>query len=414
MALMPSADAHRKNLLAIFHAALARVNGRDCVRRYLKAHHPDRPVHMIAIGKPAAAMAQGALDVLGEEVRDALVITKHGHAEALPWPYLTAGHPLPDAASLAAGEALTRFIAGIPASGRVLVLLSGGASALVERLPQGVTLDQLRDVNDWVLGAGLDIQACNYVRKRVSLLKGGRLALLLTPRPVLCLIISDVPDNDPATVGSGPLVPDSRLRDEPAFMAAAPKFVQDLVACAPPAPAPDDPAFAAVETIIVAALDDAKQAACNAARDMGYRAVIDEEFIDGDALMVGKRLAEVLSQMEAGTLCVWGGETRVTLPPHPGRGGRNQSLALAAALALRDQGNVLFMTAGTDGTDGPTEDAGALVDGETIARGALHGWDAAAALERADAGSFLEASGDLVRTGPTGTNVTDLMLGLKY
>ncbi len=411
---MPSADAHRKNLLAIFRAALERVNGRRCVRDYLNAHRQDDAVYLIAIGKAAPAMARGAREALDEEIRDALIITKHGYEEPLPWRCLTAGHPLPDGASLAAGDELLQFIAAIPDASRVLVLLSGGASALIERLPPGVTLAQLRAVNDWILGAGLDIEACNYVRKRVSLLKGGRLALRLAPRPVLCLVLSDVPDDDPATIGSGPLVANVRLGEVPAFVGGAPEFVRALLDQAPPAPAPEDRAFSGVEIAIVATLDDGKRAAGVVAEALGYRTVVEPQFVAGDALGAGARLARLVLDTEPGTLHIWGGETQVTLPSHPGHGGRNQSLALSAAQVLQDHPDALFLAAGTDGSDGPTENAGALVDGGTLARGNAHGLDAEAALARADAGSFLQASGDVLRTGPTGTNVMDMMLGLKF
>jgi glycerate 2-kinase len=411
---MPSAETHRQNLLAVFHSALARVGGRACVKRYLEQHTSLGDVYLIAIGKAAAAMAQGALDALGARICSGLVITKHGHGEPLPWPCLTAGHPFPDQASLRAGDELLRFVERVPAGAKVLVLLSGGASALVERLPDGVSLAQLQSLNDWLLGAGLDIHACNYVRKRISLIKGGRLAQRLAPRRMLCLVISDVPGDDPATVGSGPLVPDSKADVEPAPLSKAPDFVRTLLARAPALPSADDPAFAHVETVIVANLDNAKQAAAEAARAHGYQVVLEKEVVSGDALIAGARLAQRLLGATAGSLYVWGGETQVTLPPHPGRGGRNQSLALAAALVLHDCERVLLLAAGTDGTDGPGEDAGALVDGNTIARGQQHGMDAESALAQADAGSFLEASGDLLRTGPTGTNVMDLMLGLRY
>lgn len=414
MASIASAETHRQNLLAIFYSALARVGGRACVKRYLEKHTPRGPAYLIAIGKAAAAMAQGAFDTLGAQIRDGLVITKHGHAESLPWPCLTAGHPFPDEASLRAGDELLRFAERIPAGGKVLVLLSGGASALVERLPDGISLAQLQALNDWLLGAGLDIHACNYVRKRISLIKGGRLAQRLAPRQMLCLIISDVPGDDPATVGSGPLVPDASGGVEPAPLLKAPGFVRELLARAPALPAAADSGFKHIETVIVANLDDAKRAAADAARARGYNALLDTEFVSGDALLAGARLAQRLLDAAAGSVHIWGGETQVTLPQNPGRGGRNQSLALAAALALRDRGRVLFLAAGTDGTDGPGEDAGALIDGSTVARGEQHGLNAELALAQADAGSFLQASGDLLRTGPTGTNVMDLMLGLRY
>ncbi len=330
-------------------------------------------------------MAQGAHEALGERITDALIVTKRGSAESLPWPVLEAGHPLPDQSSLDAGERLIRFVQSIPQDAQVLVLLSGGASALVEALPAGIGLKEWQDINRWLLASGCDIHAMNAVRKRLSRIKGGRLAQLLYPRKVLCLAISDVPGDDPRSIGSGPLTADkaSVLPD----LAGAPESLQVALAKAPPLPKADDPCFRNVELNIIATLADAKQAAAEAAQKLGYRVVAHPEFIEGDAVETGARLARELLESEPGVVQVWGGETTVRLPRQPGRGGRNQSLALSAALALRD--------------------------GETVARGELHGLKADKSLTAADAGTFLEASGDLIHTGPTGTNVMDLMLGLR-
>jgi hydroxypyruvate reductase len=400
-----------QTLLRICQSAIAAVRGRDRVRAYLQQHPVAAPVHLLAIGKAACAMAQGAHDVLGGNISDALVVTKHGHAESLPWPVLEAGHPLPDERSLAAGQKLIEFAAAIPLDATVLVLLSGGASALVEALPQGVSLMQLRELNDWLLASGLDIAAMNRMRKQLSRIKGGRLAKLLSPRPVLCLAISDVPGDDPRAIGSGSLVADATLIAA-SEMTNLPPAVAEALRYNPPTPAANDDCFRNVRFEIIARLDDAKRAAAEAARQLGYRVTLHQEFVDGDALAAGTRLARELLAAPAGEVQVWGGETTIKLPLQPGRGGRNQSLALAAALELRGQGHVWFLSAGTDGTDGPTADAGALVDGGTIARGETEGIGARQALAAADAGRFLEASGDLIQTGPTGTNVMDLMLGL--
>jgi hydroxypyruvate reductase len=382
------------------------------VRAYLQQHPVSAPVFLLSIGKAACAMAQGAHEVLGASIVDALVVTKQGHAESLPWPVLEAGHPLPDDQSLVAGQRLIDFAAAIPPDAMVLVLLSGGASALVEALPEGMHLAQLRALNDWLLAAGLDIVAMNRIRKRLSRIKGGRLARLLAPRSVLCLAISDVPGDDPRAIGSGPLVADASLQAAP-DTTGLPPVVAEAVRNSPPAPTADDACFHNVRFEIIARLDDAKRAAAEAARQLGYRVTLHPEFIEGDVLVAGARLAQVLLAAPAGEVQVWGGETTIKLPPHPGRGGRNQSLALAAALALHGQKNIWFLSAGTDGTDGPTPDAGALVDDGTIARGEAEGISAHQALAAADAGNFLEASGDLIQTGPTGTNVMDLMLGLR-
>ena len=404
-------NGHRQNLLSIFQAALTAVNGRACVRTRLQQRPLAGKIYMVAVGKAACAMAQGAQDVLGDQIVDALIITKHGHAETLPWPILEAGHPLVNEASLVAGKQLLEFVAMIPSQATVIVLISGGASALVEALPAQISLDQFQEINRWILGSGLDINRYNRIRRRLSRIKGGRLAKLLYPRRVLCMVVSDVPDNDLRAIGSGPLVADEDLR-RPLSLRGLPPFITEAMRHMPPAPAPDDVCFQNVTREIVATLDNAKIAAVDAAKKLGYVSLLESAFVLGDAMEAGASLANKLLRSLPGTIHVWGGETTVTLPEKPGRGGRNQSLALAAAMLLQERSDLYFLAAGTDGTDGPTDDAGALVDGGTIARGKVAGLDVRRSLERADAGSFLEASGDLLQTGPTGTNVMDLMLGL--
>ena len=403
---------HRQNLLRIFQSALAAVNGRACVRERLKERPLPGKVYMIAVGKAACAMAQGAQDVMGNLIVDALIITKKGHAEPLPWPVLEAGHPLVDESSLEAGRLLLAFVDRIPPDASVLVLISGGASALVEALPPQISLDQFQEINRWVLGSGLDINDYNRIRRRLSRLKGGRLAKLLSPRRVLCLVVSDVPGNDLRAIGSGPLVADEDLR-RPLALRGLPDFITEALKYMPPAPAPDDACFQNVKREIVATLDNAKSAAVEAAKALGYQAMLETGFVSGDALEAGARLAKKLLRSENGMVHVWGGETTIQLPESPGRGGRNQSLALAAAMMLQGHEDARFLAAGTDGTDGPTDDAGALVDGGTIARAGQAGLNAELSLARADAGTFLEASGDLIQTGPTGTNVMDIILGLR-
>ncbi|MCR4300938.1 MAG: DUF4147 domain-containing protein [Sulfuricaulis sp.] len=405
-------NRQREVILSIFQSALTAVDGRACVRERLKERPLPGEIYMVSLGKAACAMAQGAQDMMGDHIVDALIITKKGYAEALPWPVLEAGHPLVDEASLEAGRQLLTFVNKIPRDAAVLVLISGGASALVEALPPQINLEQFREINRWILGSGLDINNYNRIRRRLSCLKGGRLAKLLSPRRVLCLVVSDVPGNDLRAIGSGPLVADEDLR-RPLAVKGLPDFIIEALKHMPPAPAPDDVCFQNVKREIVATLDNAKSAAVEAAKKLGYQVMLETSFVSGDALEAGARLAKKLLRSDSGTVHVWGGETTIRLPESPGRGGRNQSLALAAAMMLQGQDDVWFLAAGTDGTDGPTDDAGALVDGGTIARGVNTGLDAKRSLDQADAGTFLEASGDLVQTGPTGTNVMDIMLGLK-
>ena len=264
-------------------------------------------------------MARGAHETLGDRILGGLVITKRGSSEPLPWPVLEAGHPMPDEASLKAGERLIEFVKSIPQDAQVLVLLSGGASALVEALPSGLGLAQLRELNRWLLGAGLDIHAMNAIRKRISLLKGGRLAQLLYPRKVLCLAISDVSGDDPRSIGSGPLVAEPEV-DTPQLSAGAPEWLRTALQQTPSLPRPSDACFRSVEFQIIARLDDAKRAAAETAKKLGYKVKAHAEFIEGDAVETGERLARELLESKPGVVQVWGGETTVRLPSTPGRG----------------------------------------------------------------------------------------------
>jgi hydroxypyruvate reductase len=336
-----------------------------------------------AIGKAAAAMVLGAADALGARLARVLLVTKEGHVaeevrrlEGIE--VHESSHPLPDTRSLAAGTRLLAFVDEMPRSVQPLFLISGGASSLVEVLAPGVTLDELLRLNVEGLARALPIEMLNARRREVSLVKGGRLAERMRGRGALALFLSDVPGDDPAVIGSGLLGP---------------------------AGSPDD-----VERVIVASIDEAR---C-AVRDRAAELVVDappERF----SARVERLAVQIAHETALGSaaLHVWGGESVIELPEHPGRGGRNQHLALAAARLIAGRDDVFLLAVGTDGTDGPTLDAGALVDGETCARVACAGVDVDEALRRADAGTALEAAGDLVHTGPTGTNVGDLVLGLK-
>jgi hydroxypyruvate reductase len=344
-------------------------------------------------------------------LKDGLLVTKYGHVDhkkwpSPPWEVIEAGHPLPDKGSLFAGSRLIEFLQA-DTSTPILFLISGGASSLVEYPVDGVDETFLSRMNAWLLGSGLDIGSMNRVRKGMSRIKGGGLLRWTGERPLRVLAISDVPGDDPGTIGSGLLTPESghlpRLDVLPDWLRQPLEQEQDKQ---------QDMSGIAPEVEIVANLKLAKEAAADEARRLGYRVFVSDAFIDGDAAECGRRLAGSLMQSEAG-ISIWGGETGVRLPESPGRGGRNQHLALAAAIEMQGMAHVWLLSAGTDCTDGPTEDAGALVDGSTLERAEVDGFDGPMSLLKADAGSLLEASGDLVTTGPTGTNVMDLIIGLK-
>ena len=399
-------------MLAAHAAALDAVGGRAAVARRLASVDPARlPTHAVAVGKAAADMMAGALDAAGDTLVDALVLTKHDHAGGLAEHAGRArvresSHPVPDESCLRSGAALWRFVEGAPDDARLLVMVSGGASSLVEHLAPGLDAEFLARVNGWLLANALPIGPMNRVRKRISRIKGGRLALAVDGRQTLCLMISDVPEDDPRVIGSGPL----------AMHTAADIDVSDLdlpdwlarVTCKPPPLAPPS-AFKTIKGEVVAHPALARSAAAASLTASGVEVRTHHELLEGDAVETGPMLVEIAAA-DPGTVHLWSSETTVHLPENPGRGGRCQSLALSAAMALDARGNGLVLAAGTDGTDGPGGDAGALVDSTSLTRGRDGGRDPGHDLEAADAGSFLEASGDLLCTGPTGTNVMDVLM----
>ncbi len=403
----------RDQLLTLYAAALDAVNGSRCVSTFLQ-HHPlaDKPVVLLAMGKAAAAMAAGACEILGSQVHDGLVITKEGHVDhALPdcLTVLEAAHPVPDERSLRAGQAVIRLLEQLPPDAQLLVLTSGGASALVEALPAGMGLAELARLNRWLLASGFDIIEMNRIRQSVSCIKGGKLAGLLRGQSAVNLLISDVPGDDPAFIASGPFYGSPLPVEMPAGLPDWLTAMQQQAAVSlagPTGPAQKVPHY------IVASNRHACEAALAAAEQHGWPAMYHEYLLEADAEEIAVSLVKALEELPPGAH-IWGGETTVKLPPQPGRGGRNQHLALVAARLIAGRTDRWLLAAGTDGTDGPTQDAGALVDGDTRQRGEAEGLSLTQSLARADAGSFLEASGDLVHTGPTGTNVMDLVLAWK-
>jgi glycerate 2-kinase len=396
----------RALLLDLYRQGLAAVHGRAAVRDWLTARGTPGPFHLIALGKAAAAMTAGALDAAGADLQSGLVVTRYDYLDEPVYRdprllCLEAGHPLPDAQSLAAGNALQLFLERASRDARFLFLISGGTSSLVESPVAGVRPDELRRLNRWLLGSGLAITDINRVRAAVSRIKGGRLAMQLYGRHATQLLISDVPGDVVSDIGSGLLCP------------------------AKPRPLPKLPAeFAAlpfqsggihesgeVETFVIASNRHARAAVVQAARDAGHGAQDHGLLPVADAVACGESIARELVSAPGG-IHVWGGESTVRLPPEPGTGGRNQHLALAASRTLSGHPDIFLLAAATDGSDG-SDDAGALVDGASLERGQDAGYDADLCLKRAAAAEFLEGSGDLLHTGPTGTNVMDLVIGYK-
>ena len=381
-----TSDARRTLLLDLFQTGLARVHGRACVSQALVGAEPASRVWLAAIGKAATAMALGAYDALGAAIERSLIITRDpedlsgftGRATPEVW---LGTHPVPDERSLAAGARLLAWVDDLPPSVSPLFLISGGASSLVEVPAPGATLEDLADLTRLSFTSGMAIGELNARRAALSRIKGGRLAARLAGRRARALFVSDVPHDDPQVIGSGLM-----------------------------GPAPGGPD--GIERTVVASIDHAVAAVAARAVQLGLAVHAPRERFGGSAVRLGTRFAHEL-HLGTAQLCVWGGESTVELPPQPGRGGRNQHLALAAARLIAGHSELLLLAAGTDGSDGVTEDAGALVDAESCARIALAQLDADDCLARADSARALAASGDLVHTGPTGTNVGDLVIGLK-
>jgi len=408
----PKPSERRQILEDIFRSALAAAHGRRCVSQALAAYGNAGSWSAVAVGKAAEAMMDGACDVLGARLRGALVVRKAGLACGLTLPgarieVIDAAHPVPDASSLEAGRRVCEFMDKTAVDDNVLILISGGASSLIERLPSTVSLEQWQRLNRWLLRSGLEIHAINAIRRHVSRLKGGGLLRYLSGKHVYGLMLSDVPGDAPEAIGSGLLSPVG----ESAAVATLPGWARTLIE------------NAGSETVgaagpaeltmgVVANNTTAMRAALTHARELGIMARRGRGRLGGEAVEIAR---DLVAELRAGApgAAVWGGETTVTLPSHAGRGGRNLHLALAAAIAIDGRDDLSLLAASTDGDDGNSGCAGAIVDGETLSLGRAQGLDPVRCLAAFESARFLEAAGATLVTGATGTNVADLAIGLR-
>ncbi len=401
----------RSDLLTIFDAAIDAVGGESAVKREIESGDYPNQFHVVAIGKAADAMLQGVVAVetsTNKRIRSALLISKHDHiSEKIKNDprviYIESDHPLPKQATMKAGIALIDYVSHLPKDEACIFLISGGASALVEVLHDGWDLAQLQELTDYLLANGYNINQMNAIRRRISKIKGGGLWQFIDDRAIHCLMISDVPGDDPTDIGSGLLFPvdDMVLPDLPEeFTKKIPVFQQRKQS-------------AGFVWKIIASLDVAKKAAAEKATALGYKTDIQEEFLDGEASEVAKTCVKK-SLKNKNTLFIWGGETMVYLPENPGAGGRNQHLALSAAISINntDTSNTVLLAAGTDGSDGMSDATGAIVDGETVNRGSAKKLNAEDYLKASDSNSYLNVTEDTIVTGATGTNVMDLVLAI--
>ncbi|MEW5868790.1 MAG: DUF4147 domain-containing protein [Chloroflexota bacterium] len=388
-----------------------------------------RRVFLVAVGKASAPMAQAAAQILGSRLSGGVVITKDAYSES-PLPsllrLLQAGHPLPDERSVQAAQQVTALLEEAQPGDLLLALISGGGSALLAAPASGIHLQDLQALTAALLACGADIHAINTLRKHLDQLKGGGLARQAAPAQVAALILSDVVGDSLEVIASGLTAPDPStfsdalqiLRRYGLLELTPPAILARLRAGErgelPETPKPGDPLFAQVHNAIIASNRQAAQAALGQAQAEGFQGLLLTTCLQGEARQAGRALAALLQQASAGRaplsrpLCLLaGGETTVTLRGS-GLGGRNQELALGAVSELAGLPNLALLTLATDGGDGPTDAAGAAVTGETLARAQQLGLDPTAYLARNDAYHFFAALDDLLKPGPTHTNVNDL------
>jgi hydroxypyruvate reductase len=415
---MPDSMNARDFMRRLFDAAVAAADPLRCVPPHLPARPKGRTI-VIGAGKASAAMAK-AVETHWDGPLDGLVVTRDGYGTVCERiEIVEASHPVPDARGRAAAGRILEKVKGLGPDDLVLCLVSGGASALLALPADGLALEDKQAVNRALLRCGATISEMNCLRKHLSAIKGGRLAAAAAPARLVTLLVSDVPGDDPAVIGSGPTVPDPTSYDDARAIVA--KYGIDLpdavkvrlAAGADETPKPGDPVFANTETILVARPQASLEAAAAIARASGIAPVILGDSIEGEAREVAMVHAGIARQVLAHdqpapkpALLLSGGETTVTMRGK-GRGGRNAEFLLALTVALQGTAGIHAIAGDTDGIDGSEDNAGAIMTPDTLTRAAAQGIDAKAHLADNDAYGFFSALGDLVMTGPTLTNVND-------
>ena len=399
----------RRDAVRIFRAAVKAADPRETVERELRRRRFDQYKRVIVVGagKATQTMALGAERVLGRRIDVGFINVKDQHTAALKRiEQNECGHPVPDERGQRGAAKILELARTAGPDDMVVCLISGGGSALLPLPAPGFTLAEKQEITKALLACGANIHEINAVRKHISAIKGGQLAAAAAPAQVLALILSDVIGDPLDVIGSGPTAPDSStIADARAVLA---KYGIERTLPERETPKTLDN----VENVIVGSNRLAVDAAARTARELGYKPLVLSTTIEGETRDVARMHAAILREIreygrpvKAPCCVISGGETTVTMRGD-GLGGRNQEFALAAALDIAGLRNVLAFSAGTDGTDGPTDAAGAMSDGRTVERNA----DAKAFLARNDSYHYFEALGDLVKTGPTGTNVMDVRL----
>jgi len=434
----------RKAALGIFNAAVRAVDPGEAIHRHLVREGlrlrigqetvdlgKVGEVAVVGCGKAAGPMAAAAEEIVGDRIGRGIVVTKYGHVQPTRTIRIhEAGHPVPDDAGIAGGQAVLDHVRGLGSNDLVIVLISGGGSALTPAPVEGVTLAEKQALTKALLACGADIREMNTLRKHISRFKGGQLARAAQPARVVTLILSDIVGDPLDAIASGPTVPDPTtyadalgILDKYRIRGQIPAAIRDRLEAGargevPETPKPDDPLFARVSNLIVGSNIQALEAARFEARALGFAAMILSSFIEGETREIARVHAALAREVRTSgnpvkppACLISGGETTVTLRGS-GKGGRNQEFVLAAALDIAGLPQTVILSAGTDGTDGPTDAAGAIADGDTCARARAAGLNPRKALDANNAYPFFERLGDLILTGPTKTNVMDVRLVL--
>ncbi len=430
----PSSSKLRRDALAIFRAALIAADPVEAIKRYVRVdgnrltagkrrYDLDRfeNVWVVGAGKAGAAMTAAIERLLGKRISGGVVNVKYGHLAKVKRVELNeCGHPVPDEAGVRGAQRIAGIASAAGEHDLVICVISGGASALMPAPAAPVTLAEKQATTKLLLASGANIHEINAVRKHISALKGGQLARLCAPATVLSLMLSDVIGDDLDVIGSGPTAPDSSTFEQAVgilekydILERVPDAVRERLQAAPAeTPKAGDPVFNRVQNLVVGSNKLAVDAAADKAGKSGYRPLVLSTLIQGETRDIARMHAAIALEAAASgnpvrppACIISGGETTVTIRGD-GFGGRNQEFVLAAAIDLAGAEKIVVLSGGTDGTDGPTDAAGAIADGATFERGP----DAQDFLDRNDSYHYFERLGDLIKTGPTNTNVMDVRL----
>ncbi|MCL4537623.1 MAG: glycerate kinase [Nitrospirae bacterium] len=425
----------RKELATeIFYAALKAVDPYNAVKLYtdkIRSVYQNGSFKRLIVtgfGKAACSMSKAVEDNLGDLIDTGILITKYGHSmsqESMIRIY-EAGHPVPDENGLRGTEEIIKILKNADKNTLVVCLVSGGGSALLVSPYEGISLDEKQKITQLLLKAGVDIYELNTVRKHISKVKGGRLAEIAYPAKMISLVLSDVIGDRLDVIASGPTAPDKTtynhaigVLEKYKLTEKAPESVINMLGngakgLIPETPKDDNPVFEKVENIIIGSNIKALEAAKTKAESLGFKPEIISSEITGEARDVGKWLADIARSKRSNSsnrlnCLISGGETTVTVKGN-GMGGRNMELALAFAMEIECVEGITLLSAGTDGTDGPTDAAGAIVDGQTVKKAKTTGLNPEEYLNNNDSYNFFKKIDELLVTGPTGTNVMDIQI----